>query len=84
MLTDVVMPGKTGPELVDQLLAQRPALKVIYMSGDAPNASLFTSDLQNEIAFIQKPITPALVLDKLREVLRPASSPSSISPLQGA
>ena len=33
LLTDVVMPGASGPELTRQLLEQRPALKVIYMSG---------------------------------------------------
>ena len=33
LLTDVVMPGASGPELTRQLVEQRPALRVIYMSG---------------------------------------------------
>lgn len=71
LVSDVVMPGKTGPELGEQLRSLRPSLKVLYMSGYAPNTSLFTADLGDHAAFIQKPITPAQVLDKLREVLGP-------------
>ena len=33
LLTDVVMPGMSGPMLVDQLLAKQPNLKVLFMSG---------------------------------------------------
>ena len=33
LLTDVVMPGMSGPMLVDQLLAKQPGLKVLFMSG---------------------------------------------------
>jgi two-component system cell cycle sensor histidine kinase/response regulator CckA len=33
LLTDVVMPGMSGPMLVDQLLTKQPALKVLFMSG---------------------------------------------------
>jgi two-component system cell cycle sensor histidine kinase/response regulator CckA len=33
LLTDVVMPGMSGPMLVDQLLAKQPDLKVLFMSG---------------------------------------------------
>ena len=38
LLTDVVMPGTSGPELSRQLVEQRPALKVIYMSGYTDDA----------------------------------------------
>jgi DNA-binding NtrC family response regulator len=33
LLTDVVMPGMSGPMLVDQLLAKQPGLRVLFMSG---------------------------------------------------
>src|SRR5439155_19510691 len=38
LLTDVVMPGASGPELTRRLVAQRPGLKVIYMSGHTEEA----------------------------------------------
>jgi hypothetical protein len=33
LITDVVMPGETGPQLAQTLMARRPGLRVIYMSG---------------------------------------------------
>ena len=39
LLTDVVMPGATGPELTRQLIEQRPGLRVIYMSGYTEESS---------------------------------------------
>jgi YesN/AraC family two-component response regulator len=35
LLTDVVMPGFSGPELIEQLIFRRPALKAVHMSGYA-------------------------------------------------
>src|SRR4029077_4248036 len=40
LLTDVVMPGVSGPELSSRLLERRPALKVIYMPGYTEDAIL--------------------------------------------
>jgi PAS domain S-box-containing protein len=69
LLTDVVMPGKTGPELVRHLTSIRPSLRVLYMSGYAPNARELASGLESGVAFLQKPITPPQLLSTLREVL---------------
>jgi len=71
LVTDVVMPGKTGPELGEQLRSLRPSLKILYMSGYAPNTSLFATGLGDYAAFIQKPMTPPQLLAKMREVLGP-------------
>jgi DNA-binding NtrC family response regulator len=71
LVTDVVMPGKTGPELGEQLRSLRSSLKVLYMSGYAPNAALFTTGLGDYASFIQKPMTPPQLLAKLREILGP-------------
>jgi two-component system, cell cycle sensor histidine kinase and response regulator CckA len=68
VLTDVIMPHLSGPQLVQRLLAIRPSLRVLYMSGYTDDAVLHpaTSDPTH---FVQKPITPALLARKVRERL---------------
>jgi YesN/AraC family two-component response regulator len=69
LLTDVVMPGAGGPELVAQLKKRRPTLNVIYMSGYTDDTIAHHGVLDSEIAFLQKPFTSATLDRKLREVL---------------
>ena len=57
LLTDVVMPGASGPELTRQLIERRPALKVIYMSGYTEDAIVHHGVLKPGIAFLHKPFT---------------------------
>jgi two-component system cell cycle sensor histidine kinase/response regulator CckA len=66
LLTDVIMPGKSGLELAETLLARRPGLRVIYVTGysdrevqaDAPG-----------VAYLQKPFDPALLARRVRATL---------------
>jgi CheY-like chemotaxis protein len=69
LLTDVVMPGASGPELTRQLIAQRPALRVIYMSGYTEEAIVQHGVIKPGIAFLNKPFTSEALGDKIREVL---------------
>ena len=69
LLTDVVMPGASGPELVGQLVARRPGLKVIYMSGYTEEAIVHHGVLKPGIAFLHKPFTSETLGRKIREVL---------------
>jgi CheY-like chemotaxis protein len=69
LLTDVVMPGASGPELTRRLVAQRPDLKVIYMSGYTEDAIVHHGVLNPGIAFLHKPFTSDTLARKLREVL---------------
>jgi PAS domain S-box-containing protein len=69
LVTDVVMPGKTGLELARQLTGSQPALKVLYMSGYAPNAPELAFGVDQGVAFLQKPITPPQLLSTLRGIL---------------
>jgi CheY-like chemotaxis protein len=69
ILTDVVMPGASGPELTRQLSEQHPALKVIYMSGYTEDAIIKRGVLEPGIAFLNKPFTSQTLVQKIREVL---------------
>lgn len=74
LLTDVVMPGMSGRELARRLISIRPGLKVLYMSGYPTDDIAHHGILQEGIAFIAKPFTPASLLGKVREVLESSST----------
>ena len=69
LLTDVVMPGASGPELTSQLVERRPALKVIYMSGYTDEAIVHHGVSMPGIAFLHKPFTSDTLVQGIREVL---------------
>jgi signal transduction histidine kinase len=69
VLTDVVMPGASGPELISRLVERRPGLKVIYMSGYTDEAIVQHGVLKPGIAFLHKPFTSETLGQKIREVL---------------
>jgi CheY-like chemotaxis protein len=69
LLTDVVMPGASGPELTRQLVKRQPGLKVIYMSGYTEEAIVHHGVLDPGIAFLHKPFTSETLGRKVREVL---------------
>jgi two-component system, cell cycle sensor histidine kinase and response regulator CckA len=69
LLTDLVMPGVSGPELTRQLVERRPALKVIYMSGYTEEVIGQHGVLNPGIAFLHKPFTSETLGRKIREVL---------------
>jgi two-component system, cell cycle sensor histidine kinase and response regulator CckA len=66
LLTDVIMPGKSGVELAEALLARRPGLRVVYMSGYADRA--VQTDAPG-VAFVQKPFDPGQLAHRVRAVL---------------
>jgi two-component system, cell cycle sensor histidine kinase and response regulator CckA len=69
LLTDVIMPGLNGPELADRVIAMRPGLKVLYMSGYTDRAVRLQDGFEGEAHFIQKPFTPGALGQKLHELL---------------
>ena len=74
ILTDIVMPGMGGRELVDQLRPQLTGTKVIYMSGYTQNGVLGHGILHRGINYIQKPYTMDGLCGTVRRVLdRPDS-----------
>ena len=69
LLSDVVLPQMSGPELAKRLLVQRPDLKVLFMSGYTDDAVIRKNVLQGKVAFLQKPFTMEGLTFKVREVL---------------
>jgi len=77
LLTDVVMPQMSGPELVRRLISLRPNMKVICMSGYTDDSVVRHGVAEAGHAYLQKPITPRLLATKVRAVLDEARSRSS-------
>ena len=69
LLTDVVMPGAGGRQLYDRLVAHRPGLRVLYMSGYDEVIVAQYGVSQREMAFISKPIDIDKLAHKVRELL---------------
>ena len=80
LLSDVVMPEMGASELADQLLAERPGLKVLYISGYTTDEVVRRGISRQDAAFIQKPFTPEELMRKVRELLDQAEKVTSPLP----
>jgi signal transduction histidine kinase/ActR/RegA family two-component response regulator len=69
VLTDVLMPGMKGRELVERLEKLRSGMKVLYMSAYTEDAAINIGVLNPGTEFIEKPFGPDELADKVREVL---------------
>ena len=69
MITDVVMPGTSGPDLVRQIITIQPEMKVLYISGYTDDAIVHHGVLDENTPFLQKPFTPQKLALKVQELL---------------
>ncbi|OGK87980.1 MAG: hypothetical protein A2X52_13685 [Candidatus Rokubacteria bacterium GWC2_70_16] len=69
LLTDVIMPGMSGPALAAQVASLRPGIRVLYMSGYTGDALGQRGMVEPDMAFLQKPFTPEALARKVRETL---------------
>lgn len=69
VLTDVVMPGTSGPMMVDQLLAQDPTVRVLFMSGYDERQIVQKYVVEKGFTLLPKPFTPAVLANTVRDVL---------------
>jgi two-component system, cell cycle sensor histidine kinase and response regulator CckA len=63
-----VMPGMAGPVLAEKLVAMRPGLQVLFMSGHT-DAAVRHRVLEGGAAFLQKPFIPEVLARRVRQVL---------------
>ncbi len=69
LVTDVVMPQMSGPELAKRLGVARPDMRVLCMSGYTDDSIVRHGVLAAHFAVLQKPLTPEMLTKKVREVL---------------
>jgi signal transduction histidine kinase len=70
LITDVVMPRMSGTELAEEVLTEKPGLKVLFMSGYTADEAPGVDGPAARWDFVHKPFTPAELTAKVREVLR--------------
>jgi signal transduction histidine kinase/DNA-binding response OmpR family regulator len=69
LLTDVVLPKMGGKEIASRLVALRPGIKVLFMSGYTGHSAAQHGNLDPDVAFLPKPFSPAMLIEKVRSVL---------------
>ncbi|MGH9371752.1 MAG: ATP-binding protein, partial [Vicinamibacterales bacterium] len=76
LLTDVVMPGLSGPNLAARLLQQNPRLRVLYMSGYSSDAAAAHGTFFGGVPLLQKPFTSSQLAERVRIALDTSSGPA--------
>jgi two-component system cell cycle sensor histidine kinase/response regulator CckA len=69
LVTDVIMPGSTGPKLFAELVRRQPNLKVLYVSGYTDAAIIDGGQIDPAIDLLQKPFSANALKRRVREVL---------------
>jgi two-component system cell cycle sensor histidine kinase/response regulator CckA len=75
LVTDVVMPGMNGKELVAKIRAQRPDVKVLFVSGFTQGAFSDDEAASGRDGFLAKPFTADALLRAVRQMLDPEKDP---------
>ena len=70
VFSDVVLPDQTGLQLVDDLLVQKPAIRVLLSSGYSDHKSQWSEIKKSRFRFLQKPYTVTDLLNSIKEVIQ--------------
>ncbi|HYO60529.1 MAG TPA: PAS domain S-box protein [Actinomycetota bacterium] len=80
LLTDVVMPGLSGKDLAEQVLAFAPGTRVLYMSGYPDDIVTDHGLFVNGEAYLQKPFTSEQLVERVERLLASPASPRKVAP----
>lgn len=69
LLSDIVMPDLSGPDLAQRLVRHRREMRVLYMSGFAKQLGTGAGGLSTAVSLLEKPFTPERLAMKVRECL---------------
>jgi two-component system, cell cycle sensor histidine kinase and response regulator CckA len=69
LMTDVVLPGASGPKLAERLAAARPEMKVLFVSGYTADALVHGDMHRSDFAFLSKPFSLNVLARKIRTIL---------------
>ncbi len=69
LLTDVVMPQMSGPEVAEKIQVLRPGIKILYMSGYPDHPAFEQGKITHETGFLPKPFAPNVLAKKVRDIL---------------
>jgi PAS domain S-box-containing protein len=75
LLTDVVLPGLNGNELAERVCTLRPGLRVLFMSGYAPEEIVANGALPMGEQLIRKPFAPSVLRQRVAQMVRQTSEP---------
>jgi CheY-like chemotaxis protein len=69
LITDVVMPKRSGIEVFEEIKKFSPEMKALFMSGYSKDITRVKGILNTSVNFLQKPVSPNTLLKKVREIL---------------
>jgi two-component system cell cycle sensor histidine kinase/response regulator CckA len=72
LVTDVVLPGKNGRDMAQELMQKHPKLKTIFISGYPENTVAWNRDLQDKTIYLPKPFSLDSLMGKIREAITAA------------
>jgi signal transduction histidine kinase/CheY-like chemotaxis protein len=80
VLSDIIMPGMNGPQLVESIKENQPNIKVIMMSGYTDNVITQQGALQNNYTLLSKPLLPTTIAVKIRNILDDKHGEPAVTP----
>jgi PAS domain S-box-containing protein len=75
LITDIVMPGLAGTDLARQLVAERPGLRVLFISGHTGTSAVKPDQIPVPSAFLQKPFSMSTLFQRVRDLLAGEAAP---------
>jgi signal transduction histidine kinase/ActR/RegA family two-component response regulator len=79
VLSDVMLPDMTGPEMVARLVERHPAIRTVYLSGYSATSPVMDGVLDAQATLVQKPVSASDLLSAVRRALGSAPAASSAS-----